>query len=102
MVGSPVYMAPEILKGLDYTNKVDIWSLGCVLYEMIFGQCPYEEPNIQSLIKAIDSSEIKYDHHHHISPKTKNLLNRMLTKDPTSRIDWEDLFHLGLDEAENA
>lgn len=46
MVGSPIYMAPEILLGHDYTIKADIWSLGCVLYEMLYGECPYEEVNI--------------------------------------------------------
>jgi serine/threonine protein kinase len=41
MVGSPIYMAPEILKGNSYTNKADIWSLGVVIYECLFGICPY-------------------------------------------------------------
>lgn len=41
MLGSPIYMAPEVLKGETYTSKVDVWSLGAVLYEMLFGVCPY-------------------------------------------------------------
>ena len=43
MVGSPIYMAPEILKGNPYNTKSDIWSLGVVLFEMLFGYCPYED-----------------------------------------------------------
>jgi len=40
MVGSPIYMAPEILKGNIYNIKCDIWSMGVVLFEMLFGYCP--------------------------------------------------------------
>ncbi len=46
MVGSPVYMAPEILKGQQYTIKADIWSMGVCLFEMLFGYCPFEARNI--------------------------------------------------------
>jgi serine/threonine protein kinase len=41
--GSPIYMAPEILKGCNYSLKADIWSMGVVLFEMLFGYCPYED-----------------------------------------------------------
>ena len=46
MVGSPIYMAPEILKGYNYSVKADIWSIGVVYFEMLFGFCPFEDSTI--------------------------------------------------------
>lgn len=56
MLGSPIYMAPEVLKGERYTIKADIWSLGVVLYEMLFGVCPYRSNSIAMLIGTINTS----------------------------------------------
>jgi serine/threonine protein kinase len=59
MLGSPIYMAPEILKEEIYTLKADIWSLGVVLFEMLFGYCPFESSSISQLINVIKDTELK-------------------------------------------
>jgi serine/threonine-protein kinase ULK/ATG1 len=51
-------MAPEVLKGCSYNTKADVWSLGVVLYECLFGYCPFEDKSIARLIMQIDTKEI--------------------------------------------
>ena len=60
MVGSPIYMAPQVLKGLIYDIRADIWSLGVILYEMLYGICPYEESTIPKLVSLIDNSMLRF------------------------------------------
>jgi serine/threonine-protein kinase ULK/ATG1 len=92
MVGSPIYMAPEILKGYPYNIKSDIWSLGVVLYEMLFGICPYEDKNLAGLINRIDTQPLTIPKEiNKISPSIEKLLRRMLTIDYKQRIDWVEL-----------
>ncbi|CDW81682.1 protein kinase domain containing protein [Stylonychia lemnae] len=47
--GTPFYMSPEIYKGLPYDEKTDIWSLGCILYELATLQPPFTANNIMDL-----------------------------------------------------
>ena len=56
MLGSPIYMAPEVLKGQSYSTKADIWSLGVILYQMLYGVCPYQSSSIAMLISTINQS----------------------------------------------
>ena len=89
MLGSPIYMAPEILRGFDYSAKADVWSLGVVLYEMLFGFCPFEEKSIAKLIMLLDNAElvIRKDINN-ISEETVDLLKNLIVKDPAKRYSW--------------
>lgn len=44
-VGSPLYMAPQILEGLPFSSKCDIWSLGIMFFEMLYGKPPWDGEN---------------------------------------------------------
>jgi serine/threonine-protein kinase len=56
--GTPIYMAPEVIKGEIYTIKADIWSVGVVLYQMVFGKCPFESKSIAKLIKMLEDEDV--------------------------------------------
>ena len=49
-LGSPLYMAPEVLFGNNYDLKADIWSIGVIYYELLYGICPFETNSIINLI----------------------------------------------------
>jgi serine/threonine protein kinase len=99
MLGSPIYMAPEVLRGENYSMKADIWSLGVVLYEMLFGVCPYQSKSIAMLISHINTKDISLPTDSHpISEKTEQLLRKLLTKDYFRRISWIELFAYKIDE----
>jgi serine/threonine-protein kinase ULK/ATG1 len=85
MLGSPIYMAPEILKGESYSIKSDIWSLGVVLFRMLYGYCPFESNNIGKLIMAIDQEDLKIPEKPYVSPEVLKLMRRMITKNPNMR-----------------
>lgn len=93
MVGSPVYMAPEILRNFSYNSKAEIWSLGCVFFELLFGECPYEDNSISDLINSINTKPVPFYHNiQNISKQTEDVLKNMLVKEVDKRIGWDSLF----------
>lgn len=82
--GSPCYAAPEMVAGKKYHGlQTDIWSCGIILYAMICGYLPFEDPNTSVLYKKIMTQEFKVPSF--ISEKGKQMLNGVLCKDPSQR-----------------
>ena len=103
MLGSPIYMAPEILKGDPYTIKADVWSLGVILFRMLFGYCPFESTNIAKLIMILENEELQIPNegNNRVSPIVTQLIRRMLTKDHKKRADWYEVFSYEIVTTEN-
>ena len=91
--GSPMYMAPEIMKKKKYDFKSDLWSVGIIFYEMLVGRTPFKAKNIFDLMRQIDKNNIKLPEDIHISYDCKDLLFKLLKKEPEDRISWEDFFN---------
>lgn len=91
LCGTPNYQAPEILLGNYYDEKIDVWALGVVMFELLTGFLPFT-PNIpckdkneaKNLLEYnIVNSKIKFPHW--VSSKAKNVIKKMMEKDPTKR-----------------
>lgn len=91
--GSPMYMAPEIMKNKKYDYKSDLWSIGIIFYEMLIGKTPFQAKNIYELIRKIENDKIKIPSKFNLSPGCKELLTSLLQKNPEKRIEWDDFFN---------
>lgn len=91
-VGSPLYMAPEVLGMKPYSSSIDVWSTGIIFIQLVTGKRPFpmareeidvynfarDEKYISSLIESLN-----------VSLEAKSLLSGMLTLDPKKRMNWE-------------
>ncbi|KAK5911467.1 hypothetical protein CgunFtcFv8_005638 [Champsocephalus gunnari] len=88
--GSLAYSAPEILLGDEYdAPAVDIWSLGVILFMLVCGQPPFQETNDSETLTMI--MDCKYTVPPHISHACKDLIARMLQREPTKRATLEEI-----------
>jgi len=86
MCGSPHFIAPEVISGYGYDKKVDWWSYGVVLFELLTGQLPFQDTSTFKLFEKIKKPEnIIYPNH--LSPEAKDLLMTLLNPDPLTRPD---------------
>ncbi|OQR88028.1 protein kinase [Achlya hypogyna] len=87
--GTPLYMAPELVKEQPYNHTVDLWSLGVILYELAVGQPPFYTDKIVTLIQLIVKENVAYPPT--MSPEFKDFLSGLLQKDPAKRLSWPDI-----------
>ncbi|OTB06838.1 hypothetical protein M426DRAFT_54591 [Hypoxylon sp. CI-4A] len=95
LCGSPLYMAPEILRYEKYDAKADLWSVGTVAYEMISGRPPFRANNHVELLRKIESSDaqVKFSRECQVSSDLKALIRALLKRSPVERMTFDDFFN---------
>ncbi|KAJ3318944.1 hypothetical protein HDV06_006933 [Boothiomyces sp. JEL0866] len=88
--GTPAYSAPEMVSGLPYNGtKIDIWSMGIILYTMTAGDLPFIGDNVHTLFSKIQECHIEIPEH--FSWELVALIKQMLVVDPEKRADTESI-----------
>jgi serine/threonine-protein kinase len=87
IMGTPAYMSPEQVRGLETDERCDIWSFGCVLYEMLAGKVPFEGDTVSDTLASVLDREPDW----HALPEStpanvQVLLRRCLKKDTRKRL----------------
>ena len=84
--GTPNYIAPEVLDGKSgHSYEVDIWSLGVIIYTLIIGKPPFETTDVKATYDRIKKNNYTFPEHVQISEAARDLITRILSKDPTRR-----------------
>jgi serine/threonine protein kinase len=88
LCGTPLYLAPEIYKDKLYYITSDLWSIGVILYELMYHNTPFINPkNIFELSQNIANMRIQFPAN--IDRDLKHLLKGLLQTNPYSRLDWD-------------
>lgn len=93
VVGTPGYIAPEVITKCSYSVKSDVYSLGVTLFVMLTGTHPFTGCCGQEILEQTVNRDIVYDPliWSHLSTSAHSILQRMLTKDPSERLSVEEL-----------
>ena len=98
LVGSPMYMCPEILNGSTYSTKSDVWSMGVIFYQMLYGKTPHKATSLEELISKVNKKVIRFPQKL-TTEGLQELLESMLKYNPEERISWKEIFSLDLFKA---
>ena len=96
-VGTNFYMAPEVIKGEEYNNKVDIWSFGCIIYELFTLEVCFQSESLLGFVENIINKEHgkidlnKYNH------KWQDVIDLLLKKKHNERPDIDEIYQILID-----
>jgi len=87
--GTPLYLAPEVIKKTGHDKSVDIWCIGGLIFELLTGRCPFDGQSDNIIYDNILKNKIDWPKD--INLEAKNLIGRILKTDPKDRISLSDM-----------
>ena len=123
-VGTAEYVSPEVLGDKPAGFGSDVWALGIMIYQMYYGKTPFKEKTNYLIFRKIEQLKINFPENVAISEEAKDLINKILVKDPEKRlgagepgseydiahlkahpyfkdIDWDNLYKITPPNSEN-
>ena len=92
--GTPSYMPPEIVNKEKYIAQYsDIWSLGVLLYAMLYGRFPFKAKDDETLFELINKAEVKFPENILVNENIKNLLKKILNVEPKLRPSPDEIIN---------
>jgi hypothetical protein len=92
VLGSPLYMSPELLAEQPYTKKSEMWSVGVIAYEMLYGTTPWPDVRTPAQLMQAHKQAINYPPTPAVSPACMALLRRLLQRDQMLRFSPAEFF----------
>jgi serine/threonine protein kinase len=95
VMGSPLYMAPEIWRGETYGKGVDMWAFGVIAYILLCGYAPFNHENQDKLARLIKSGKYEFhsDHWKNVSEEAKEFVSHILQVDVSTRLTVDQALH---------
>lgn len=84
--GTPEYLAPEVIMGRGHNRPADWWTLGVLIYEMLFGIPPFYSSNVQNMYRKAVREDAVFKPGIDISSEAKDIIQKLLVKDQTKRL----------------
>ncbi|CAD8137639.1 unnamed protein product [Paramecium octaurelia] len=91
-VGTPLYMSPQALGDYDYSEKGDVWAVGVVYFEMLFGRTPFIAQSEAALLSNILNQQLIIPQTPSVSELSKDFIKKCLQKDDYLRFNVKDMF----------
>lgn len=91
--GTLDYLAPELVMRDHYQQSVDVWTIGVLTYELIFGHPPFSADNPEAVKRRILDVDLKFPSHPKISYEGFDLIRKILRKDPANRLTLQQVKH---------